>query len=197
MLVFWGFGAGWALCWFGGCWLSGRAAVRIDGSFEWERAIPFVAAAVPVYLSLDLVMLLLPLPFRSGRDIAPLALTLLAQSAVAATSFALFPLRTGFVERPEGIWGQAFGAIGLPNLGAHGYAPSLHVAFATTIAACLAQRWRGWWKPTLVLWAAGVAVSTVLVHEHLVIDAITGAALGVATIPMLRRLERRWPPELR
>ena len=195
MLVSWGFGAGWALCWFGGCWLSGRAPERIDGSFEWERGIPFVAAALPIYLSLDLAMLLLPMPFRSGRDIAPLALTLLAQSVVAAVCFAIFPLRTGFTERPEGIWGEAFGFIGLPNLGENGYAPSLHVAFAVTIAACLGWRWGGWRRLGLPLWAAGVAVSTVLVHEHLVIDALTGAALGLATIPLLRRLEGRWPPE--
>ncbi|MSR18485.1 MAG: phosphatase PAP2 family protein [Phycisphaerales bacterium] len=186
----WIFGIGFVGLWLVGCAVSGMASTRIDASLPGERDIPFIAAAIPIYVSMDLAMVLLPLAFRSGRDLLPLALTMLAQAIVAAICFVLFPLQAGFAQRPDGIWGEVFGEVGLPNLAQFGYAPSLHVTFAIIMAACVSQRWRGHWPLVLWTWAAGVSISTVLVHEHLIVDVISGVILGAAGIPLLRRLER-------
>lgn len=198
ILVAMGVGLGWSICWSTGCWLSSLAETRIAAHLPGEAALPFVWAALPIYLSQDLAMFVVWLAYRSGRDLMPLAVVLILQSAIAAACFAIFPLESAFATRPEGVWADIFGLVGLPDLSDFGYAPSLHASFAITVAAALEPRWRGrggawrWVRAALWPWAWLVTVSTVLVHEHLAVDAVTGAALGLACIPLLRSLERRW-----
>ena len=79
---------------------------------------PFVAASIPVYLSLNLLFLLVPFVFRRWFETMPLLLTMAAETLVACVCFACIPLQTSFATaHPEGLWGIIFEALDRPNLG--------------------------------------------------------------------------------
>jgi membrane-associated phospholipid phosphatase len=77
----------------------------------------------------------------------------------------------------EGVEGAIFGFADIINLD-HNMCPSLHVAMAVAAAYVYALHStrpakRFWW-----LWAAAIMVSTLLTHQHHVIDVLAGAVVG-------------------
>jgi membrane-associated phospholipid phosphatase len=75
----------------------------------------------------------------------------------------------------------------------HNYSPSLHVAFTTI---CLLIYGRGaslLAKSLLGLWCAGIIASTLLLHQHYLIDVAAGLLLGWLTVRLVYRRMTRWP----
>jgi membrane-associated phospholipid phosphatase len=64
----------------------------------------------------------------------------------------------------------------------HNYAPSLHVALSVVCIRVYARHANRAGKVFLWLWAAGIAVSTVLLHQHYLVDVVTGFLLGLAGV---------------
>lgn len=60
----------------------------------------------------------------------------------------------------------------------HNNLPSLHVAFACTVALALARRARPWGAVLLHSWAFAVALSTPLTRQHYFLDVLAGIALA-------------------
>ncbi len=170
--------------------LSDMRAIRYPLYFEWEAGIQFRGWALPLYFSLDIAVILFPFIFRSWREaIAPVG-TLLIQTAIAAIFFVLVPIDPGY--ETTGVWGSYFYEyFGLENLSRWNHAPSLHVAYACTIAFSLGRLYGrlalliGW------VWAIVVSISTMLVHEHHLICVVSGFALFLFTMvtvyPALQR----------
>ena len=134
--VFWaalGFYLGFLFFWTLSHELSDMRAVRYPLYFAWEREIEFRGWALPLYFSLDIAVIIFPFYFRSWREaIAPLG-TVLIQTAIAAIFFVLVPIEPGY--ETTGVWGPYFYEyFGLENLSRWNHAPSLHVAFAYTLA---------------------------------------------------------------
>jgi membrane-associated phospholipid phosphatase len=65
--------------------------------------------------------------------------------------------------------------------------PSLHVAMAMGCAVFYSTHDSGGAKLFWWLWSAAIAVSTLLTHQHHVVDVLTGAALGVGVSAALGR----------
>ncbi len=65
--------------------------------------------------------------------------------------------------------------------------PSLHVALTVTCIGAYLPHATGWTRHLLPLWAFLVAVSTVLTHQHHVLDVVTGLLLGLAGAAAARR----------
>ena len=160
--------------------LSDMRIVRFPLYFDWETDIQFQGWALPLYFSLDIAVILIPFIFKSWRDaIAPVG-TLLAQTAVAAIFFVLVPIEPGY--ETTGVWGPYFYEyFGLENLSRWNHAPSLHVAYAFTIAWIIGMRQGKWVMAISLLWATLVSISTMLVHEHHLICVLSGFALFVFT----------------
>jgi len=170
--------------------LSDMRAIRYPLYFEWEAGIQFRGWALPLYFSLDIAVILFPFIFRSWREaIAPVG-TLLIQTSIAAIFFVLVPIDPGY--ETTGVWGSYFYEyFGLENLSRWNHAPSLHVAYACTIAFSLGRLYGrlalliGW------VWAIVVSISTMLVHEHHLICVVSGFALFLFTMvtvyPALQR----------
>jgi membrane-associated phospholipid phosphatase len=170
--------------------LSDMRSIRYPLYFEWEAGIQFRRWALPLYFSLDIAVILFPFIFRSWREaIAPVG-TLLIQTAIAAIFFVLVPIDPGY--ETTGVWGSYFYEyFGLENLSRWNHAPSLHVAYACTIAFSLGRLYGrlalliGW------VWAIVVSISTMLVHEHHLICVVSGFALFLFTMvtvyPALQR----------
>jgi hypothetical protein len=69
--------------------------------------------------------------------------------------------------------------------------PSLHLAFATTLVLVFGVRARPAVRGLLGLWLAAVALSTLLTHEHQVVDVVTGVALGALAVATVQRRTER------
>jgi membrane-associated phospholipid phosphatase len=169
---------------------TGRTLRRVH--FDFELLIPFVPAMTLAYISMNGLFLLAPFLLRTPRELAALAASLVAAILIAGIGFLLWPAEPAFPQpKDSGIWADLFHTADRLNL-RYNMAPSLHVALSVATVAILA---RGRGKPmavSLCFWGVLICVSTVLVHQHHLIDIATGAALGIAVDRMVYR--RMMPP---
>lgn len=155
---------------------------RIPLALPGELSIPFVPAAAIVYVSMNGFMLLSPFVYRTARELWPYVATLAAQTVLASIVFVILPVDLQFPqhEAPEGLVGAVFSYAEFANL-RHNEFPSLHVTFALTTALVLGRRAASLWgRGLLLLWAAAIAASTVLIHTHYIADVVGGVALALA-----------------
>ena len=166
--------------------ISGMEPERYRMWFDFERHVPFVPAAVPVYVSFDLVAIIYPMTYANWRKALPLLTTLLGQLVIAIPFFLLLPMEPGFEgNHPTGIWGDLCRWAGIPDVGTWNHVPSLHVSGAFTIAAALWLRWGRVAGSFGLVWATAVMVSCWLVHEHYLVDIAGGLPLAGFTIPLV------------
>jgi membrane-associated phospholipid phosphatase len=71
----------------------------------------------------------------------------------------------------------------------HNLLPSLHVALSVVCVHVYARHAGTAGKALLWLWAGAVAASTLLLHQHYLLDVLSGAALGWAGV---RGVYDRW-----
>ena len=172
------------------------AAVRHphpDPSFHFETSFPFVPSMAAVYLTVPLALLLTPFILRTWRDLTPFFLTLTAETLVAGLCFLIVPFAQAYPPRvASGFWGGIFRVADTLNLD-YNEVPSLHVAFAVTLALVFGRRC-GWLGRLLFLaWTVVVVLSTLLIHEHHLLDVGAGIALAVAAVAAVQRPASREP----
>ncbi len=167
--------------------LSGLVPWRIHVDFGFEQAIPYVSAAAWIYLSMNFLLVLAPLTI-GWRKMVPMFVALTLQTVLGALCFVVLPVETSFPVRADAT--MAFAIADTINL-ERNFLPSLHVAFAVTGALAFGRD-RGLLARFVVGgWALGIAASTMLIHEHHLLDVVAGAALAVGTwMVALRREER-------
>jgi membrane-associated phospholipid phosphatase len=157
--------------------LTSLRSQRFHLYMDWELRIPFWPEMILGYASL-LVLFLLP-PFAlSAAALNRLARRFVIATLIAAVAFLLFPAQLGF-ERPEppGVYGPVYRllyALDFP----HNLVPSLHVAYSTLTLAALGSVSSAWLRSLLALWLGVICLSTLLVHQHHLLDVAGGLALG-------------------
>lgn len=170
-------------------WLTSRRSDLFELYVQMELAIPLVPEAIWVYLSM---LLLFCLPIftisreRARREASAAILALF----VAAFVWLLIPARLGF-ERviPEGyewVYRTMF-MLDHP----HNLVPSLHVIFSSLAVFACGQYAPHRIKIGLWLWLTAIAVSTILTHQHHVLDVITGLLVAVVCRSLLVRPSAR------
>ena len=195
--VFWvalGFYVAFLFLWTVSHALSDLHTTRYALYFDWETTIAFRGWALSLYFSLDLAVILFPFVFCSMRDALPPVGTLLAQTAIAVPFFVFIPLDVGFQnDMQTGIWGTYFfDPLGLENMSQWNHIPSLHVAYAYTIAWVIGRRYGAIQTCIGLVWATSVSISTMLVHEHHLICILSGFALFLITILTIHRWLHKW-----
>ncbi|MCP3142387.1 phosphatase PAP2 family protein [Pyxidicoccus xibeiensis] len=175
----------------GASWVTGFYPGGLHVDLPFERHIPFIPAWAAVYVSMDVLLLLSLLVFRTWRDMLPFALVLCVQTVLGALFFLVLPVEVAWPPRlVQGGWADVFLLADTMNL-ERNYLPSLHVAFACTAALAYAER-SGWFAQTVFgLWAAGIAASTLLIHEHHLVDVLAGVLLAWGTWRLLSPWVRR------
>ncbi|MDI1247266.1 MAG: phosphatase PAP2 family protein [Lacunisphaera sp.] len=158
-----------------------------------DRWIGFQPAALPLYLSLWLYVVLAPSLLTSRRELVACGLAWTALSAIGLGIFLRWPT---IVPRPAIDWSLHPSLAFLKSVDASGNAcPSLHVAFAVFTAFALGRILRklgagpgmraGNW-----LWCLVILYSTVATLQHVFLDVVAGAALGtliaLGFLPWLR-----------
>jgi membrane-associated phospholipid phosphatase len=180
-----GFLGFWIVAYGGANWITGLHDVRWTAGMDWEARVPFVPEAAAVYLSLNLLVLLPIFVFRRWEEAVPLLMVMVAETVAAVVCFVLIPVKAPAPQLdPSGAAGAMFRVADALNL-EYNYFPSLHVSYAFTVALAIGRRcgWPG--KVAFWLWAAAIAVSTVLLHQHYVIDIVGAVFLAAFAMAWL------------
>jgi membrane-associated phospholipid phosphatase len=157
--------------------MDGKPATTLFTSVD--RAVPFFPPAEFVYISVYFFLFLPVAGIRHPRIFERTALAFYTLNLTCIVIFWLFPVR---YERPPpfslesvSAWGVAFNyAYDSPYCAF----PSLHVANAV-LASCGALCVDRPVGVVASIWAALIAVSTLLVKEHFIADVVAGAALAL------------------
>jgi fatty acid desaturase/phytoene/squalene synthetase len=158
--------------------LSSLVPWRVEVALPFERHIPFRPEWSIVYLSMIPLLLLLPLARPRWQELFPVFAALVAETIVASIFFVALPVQSSFPERhATGMWGGVFLVADTLNLERNLF-PSLHVAFAATALLALAPMVSRLGRVVLLAWASAIAASTLLIHEHHVVDVAAGVLLA-------------------
>ena len=170
-------------------WLTQQREQLLALYLPAELAIPLVPAAIWIYLSM-LLLFCLPIFTLSRERARAEALAAILGLFTAAAIWLLLPTRLGF-ERVlpagyEGVYGMIF-ALDAP----HNLVPSLHIVFSTlAVLACGHQAP----KPARIglwVWLFLIALSTVLTHQHHLLDVATGFIVAFASRAVVLRRSSR------
>ena len=164
--------------------LTARRSFRVPVHFPAELAIPFVPAMTLFYMSIYLLFWMAPFVLRTRREFRALVITLAFAIFCGGIGFLLFPANLAFAQPREeelGIWAGMFHLADKLNL-TYNLLPSLHVAFAVICVAVFSARASVAGKVLLWIWAAMVASSTVLIHQHHLLDVATGWLLALVCV---------------
>lgn len=147
-----------------------------------DRMIAFCPVALPLYLSLWVYVSLAPGLIIDRRELVSYGWVAVALAAAGLGCFLIFPTA---IPPPEIDWAQHPSFAFLKAVDASGNAcPSLHVAFAVFSAVWFARLLRAMgagagWRALNWLWCVGILYSTVAVRQHVSLDVLAGAALGL------------------
>lgn len=166
-------------------------ATRQDTLALWlpaELNIPFIPAFIWAYLSMYLIILV-PVFFINRQQQRRLAIELMIVTLIAAVIFLLFPARLGFVRQlpAEPLYHALFKpllALDYP----YNLVPSLHVAWSCTVVLAITCQRKGWLVWGLYSWLGLIAVSTLFVHQHHLLDVITGGLLSLTVFYLVGRV---------
>ena len=173
-------------------WITSLHAWRVPVHMQFELAIPLVPAAAWVYMSVNLLMAVLPFVLRTAEELDAFLAELRRMLAVAAVFFLLVPAETAYA--PAHLTGASATLLTFAdriNLD-HNLLPSLHVALAAASARVMAARLGVAGTFFVWLWALAIAASTLLTHQHHVLDVAGGFALARCA-PVLLRWTRNAP----
>ena len=179
--IFWAFWVGVAFFTvYPACnWLTSQRHQVYKLYFESELCVPFVPEFVWAYLSMFLLFILPP--FFLGVS----SLRLLGKQLVSATFFSgiiflFLPAKLGFGRSApeEPIYGSLFVnlfSVDMP----YNMVPSLHVVFSALILFALSDISRTMLgKSAIWGWLILICISTLLVHQHHLLDLITGLVVA-------------------
>lgn len=157
--------------------------VKILQPSTLDRMIPFVPNTVYLYESLLMLMPIAPWLMKSKFELNRYAQGLLAVSLAGFAIFFLYPTE---IVRSKGLQQTNFLYRTLLQIdGESNVFPSLHAAFAVFHAGCCCWVFRtspsgngiSWFFRG---WALAIIAATLLTKQHVVMDALAGAALGFA-----------------
>jgi membrane-associated phospholipid phosphatase len=180
----------WFIFVYGGCdAITAHRVARVRIHLDSELSIPFIPETVLIYMSLYLLFLGAPFILRQRDDFLRLALTLNGVILVAGIGFLLVPAQLAF-PRPIhlGAFPGVFQFADWLNLD-YNLVPSLHVALSVVCVATYTQRVGRTGRILLWIWVAAIATSTLLTHQHHVLDVVTGWALALAAFKIVAKKE--------
>ena len=170
----------WFALVYGGCdWLTARRSLRVPIHLPGELSIPFVPGAVVIYMSIYLLFLAGPFIVRERREFTALIRALALATLMGGIGFLLIPARAAFAPPGDlGIWAGLFHFADRLNLD-HNMVPSLHVAFSVCCVAAFARHALPAGRAAFWTWAAAIALSTLLTHQHHLVDVVSGWGVGL------------------
>lgn len=160
-------------------WLTGLRDHQYSLFIEPELRVPFVPAFIWFYLSMYILFILPPF-FLSPDSLRRLAKELILATGLAGVVFLIMPARLGF---PRILPADSFHRTVFEKLFAidqpFNLVPSLHVVYSTAIVLAIFAQASTTTRSLLTAWLALIVASTILVHQHHLIDIFAGLALAL------------------
>jgi membrane-associated phospholipid phosphatase len=160
--------------------VTGLHRWRLPVALPFELGLPFVPSLAWAYLSLYPLFACAPLVLRRREELEALAAAVRRAILVAGPCFLLLPAEPAWPPPAPASLGPHAAAFHLAdqlNL-RYNLVPSLHVAFAVACALSYARARGAAAALVFGTWALLIAASTVLLHQHHLVDVATGAALA-------------------
>jgi hypothetical protein len=182
-------GAWFAMIYVGSDWLTAHRASRVRVHLAAELRIPLMPSFTLVYMSVYLLFLAAPFILRARREIAALAKALAVAIAVAAIGFLLVPAQLAYPVASDaelGVWRGLFRFADRLNLD-YNLVPSLHIALSTICIEFFAGHAASVGRFLLRGWGFLIAASTILTHQHHLLDAVTGYFTAFVTVRFIGR----------
>ncbi len=155
---------------------------RIPIHFNWELKMPLVTSMSLVYISISPLLMLAPFVIRDIVSFKLMFKVLVIELLIAAVFFMLLPVAKVYPDvLANGPFVWVLNLADSLNL-THNEIPSLHVAFAFTVAYFYTRKRRLLGKILLWGWAFLLAVSTLLTHQHYVLSVMAGMLLSALVI---------------
>ena len=157
-------------------------------AFPWELDIPRINWFVLPYLSIDVLLALSPVFTRRYDEWRTLLRRLFWVFAISCAVFLVIPFRCAYPRSIPDDWtATLFQLLHFTDL-PFNQAPSLHISEAIIMAPVLLARLPHMaLRVALIVWLVLGSLGTVLVHQHHVLDLISGAILGFAMIKCIPR----------
>jgi membrane-associated phospholipid phosphatase len=168
----------WVVVYGGTSWFTGLHDYRISLGWNEDSYIPFLPETAVIYLSLFpmiwLSLFILPTP----ADVKQFAVTLACLFVVSGIGFLIFPGRTfSPAEAATEPIQPVFEFADWINL-EHNYLPSLHVGMAVVCSYVYGRQLPRRIAFFFWAWAAAIALSTLLTHQHYLADVVAGGIVG-------------------
>ena len=174
-------------------WLASLRSQRYDFITPWDAMIPLVPEFIFVYFSF-FPFLALPFWMVGQPDIDALGKRQVAGTLICGLIFVLFPANLAFdrvipdIEPYRSIFSTMF-LVDKP----HNLLPSLHIVYTalSCTAICKTQwpRGRHWLCGLIASWSVAICASTMLVHQHHVLDVVTALMLTALLYVLIRPLK--------
>jgi membrane-associated phospholipid phosphatase len=170
----------WFLLVYGGMdALTAHRGLRVRVNLDAEQGIPFVPEAAIVYISIYPLFVAAPFVMRQRREFTALAMTLNCSILIAGICFLLIPAQVAFAPPMDfGRFPRLYHFADKLSL-TYNLVPSLHVTLSVICIAAFAERANRIGCVCLWIWAFAIALSTLLIHKHHVLDVVTGFLLAL------------------
>ena len=146
---------------------------------SWELGIPVVPWLIVPYWSIDIFFAIAPFLCTRRSELRALAGRLTLAILLASICFVVWPLGLAHVRSDEqGFFTPLFVAIHTFDK-PHNLFPSMHVAFAFILRWTYHRHVRGLPRLLFHAWFLCVSLSTILVHQHHLVDLAGGLALAI------------------
>jgi membrane-associated phospholipid phosphatase len=161
----------WFLFIYGSCnAITAHRATRVRIHFDWELRIPLIPAMTLCYMSIYLLFIAAPFIIRERKEFLRLSFRLNAAILIAGILFLLIPGQLAFPPAQNlGAFEALFRFADQLNLD-YNLFPSLHVALSVICIATFASRALPFTRIALWLWALAISLSTILTHQHHILD---------------------------
>jgi len=160
-------------------WVASLRADVGTWAFEWEQRIPLVPWLIVPYMSLDLFFVAAPFVCANESELRAFRRRMSMAILVSGMFFLAMPLRCTFpLSQPSGWTSAIFQALHDFDR-PYNLFPSLHISIWMILAATYHRRTGGGVRLVIHTWFVLIAVSTVLTHQHHVVDVLGGLILGL------------------
>lgn len=179
-----------AIIFYGSAYITSSREVELDLSTTLELRIPYIELAYIFYYGAFFQPVLLFYFLQTKHDIQLLSRRMTLSILIGGACFLVLPTRNRFqdLEISRSSWIGEFAA---SFTGTYNMMPSLHVTLSTLMCtACLSHATK-LWRIILVVWLGILIVSTVVTHQHHIIDVFTGLLLALFSYFIYQPKSRR------
>ena len=160
-------------------YLTAKRDSHLHLYLPFELELPFIPHFVWPYLSMYLLFVLIPFCMRL-KSLKPLGKNLVIGTVISGLLFLIFPTINGFerIAPESGIYHSIFVKIIEVDL-PHNMAPSLHVVYCGLILLTMSADNKSILSKLIYIgWLILICLSTLFVHQHHILDVITGLTLA-------------------